>query len=57
MTIKFQSNNGDWLCFVHAVKRTLFDGQKIEVVAEEDFDSEYDMRDTQCVDCRKSDYE
>lgn len=53
MTIKFQSNNGDWLCFVCAVKRTLFDGQKIEVVAD-DFDSEYDMRDTGCVDCRKS---
>lgn len=49
MEVKYQTEQGGWLCFMHAVKRA-FKGEHISAVAE-DYDSEYDMRDTSCRDC------
>jgi hypothetical protein len=48
--IKYQSAEGKWLCFTHAVKRALQNENITPVV--DDFGSEYDMRDTSCIDCR-----
>lgn len=51
LQVKYQTENGKWLCFKHAVKRALAD-EDIHTVVDE-FGSEYDMRDTGCVDCNE----
>lgn len=55
MKTKFQSErSGEWLCFKHAIKRAVLKGEHIEPICDEDdFCSEYDMRDTSCSDCIK----
>lgn len=51
LDVKFEANNGDWLCFTHAVQRALT-GEPVEPVVD-DFTSDHDMRDTNCVECYK----
>lgn len=51
MEIKYQTKDGKWLCFKHAVKRAVKDEDIYPVIDE--FGSEYDMRNTDCVDCRE----
>lgn len=41
----------EWLCFKHAVVAAL-NGEDI-VTEIDDFESEYDMRDTECSDCKR----
>lgn len=55
MQIKYQSDSGQWLCFKHAIKRALLDQNIESVTDEDDFCSDYDMRDTSCSDCGKGD--
>lgn len=49
MELKFQAEQGEWLCLQHAVKRAAM-GEAIQPVMD-DFGSEYDFRNTSCVDC------
>ncbi|WP_157213431.1 hypothetical protein [Paenibacillus senegalensis] len=57
MKIKLYSETSKrWLCFRHAVARSLT-GEDIELETDEDdFTSEFDMRDTGCADCRLEDF-
>lgn len=56
MKIRFYSETTrEWLCFQHAVKRALRDEVIEPICDEDDFCSEYDMRDTSCVDCLGAD--
>lgn len=52
LEVKFQASNGDWFCFRHAVTRA-FLGHEIAPVID-DFSSDYDMRDTTCVQCKEA---
>lgn len=54
MRVKFYSETtNEWVCFKHAVKRLVLEDEDVEPICDEDgFCSEYDMRDTSCVDCQ-----
>lgn len=54
-TAFYSETTKEWLCFKHAVKRALLKGESIEPICdEEDFCSDYDMRNTSCVDCSEA---
>ncbi|MNH44656.1 hypothetical protein D3C79_1068840 [compost metagenome] len=56
MKIKYQAGSGEWLCFKHAVQWAQDNVDIIPVADEDDFSSEYDLRDTSCFVCNGKTY-
>lgn len=48
--IRFSTQDAPWLCFRHAAKRAVEKDEEVQVDLD-DFDSEYYLGTTRCVDC------